>query len=76
MISRREINMKINRSLRVQLIVLLMVAAASLTGCGPRDAGSDRSEGVDIIPVVITSPIADNIAKALDHQLVGQDRGM
>ena len=76
MISQEEINMKTNRSLRFQLIALLIVAAALLTSCGPRDAGSDRSEGVDIIPVVSTSQIAGNIAKAVDYQLVVQDRGM
>ena len=76
MISREETNMKTNRSLRFQLIALLIVVAASLTGCGPRDAGSDRTEGADIIPVVSTSQIADNIARALDDQLVVQDRGM
>lgn len=68
--------MKINRILRFQLIALLILAAALLAGCGPRDAGSNRSEGMDIIPVVITSPIADNIANAVDDQLVGQDRGI
>jgi hypothetical protein len=68
--------MKTNRSLRIQLIGLLIVVAASLTGCGPRNTRSDRSEGVDIIPVVITSQIADNIARALDSQLVFRDRGM
>ena len=68
--------MKTNRNLRIQLIALLIVAAAVLTGCGPRDTSSDRSEGVDVIPVVITSQITDNIAKALDSQLVFQDKGM
>jgi ABC-type uncharacterized transport system auxiliary subunit len=68
--------MKTNRILRFQLIALLIVAAALLTGCGPRDAGSNRSEGMDIIPVVSTSQIASNIANAVDYQLVVQDPGM
>jgi hypothetical protein len=68
--------MKINRSLRFQLIALLMVAATLLAGCGPRDAGSNRREGVDIIPVVSTSQIASNIANAVYYQVVGQDRGI
>lgn len=67
--------MKTNRSLRIQLIALLIVAAAVLMGCGPRDTRSDRSEGMDVIPVVITSQITDNIARALDSQLVFQDQG-
>jgi ABC-type uncharacterized transport system auxiliary subunit len=68
--------MKTNRLLRFQLITLLIVAAALLTGCGPRDAGSNRSEGMDIIPVVSASQIASNIANAVDYQLVVQDPGM
>jgi outer membrane biogenesis lipoprotein LolB len=68
--------MKTNRIPRFQLITLLIVAAALLTGCGPRDAGSNRSEGMDIIPVVSTSQIASNIANAVDYQLVVQDPGM
>jgi len=67
--------MKTNRSLRIQLIALLIVAAAVLTGYGPRDTRSDRSEGIGVIPVVITSQITANIARALDSQLVFQDRG-
>jgi|GEM_PF-3135459 hypothetical protein len=68
--------MKIDRSLGFQLIALLMVAATLLAGSGPRDAGSNRREGVDIIPVVSTSQIASNIANAVYDQLVIQDRGI
>ena len=68
--------MKINRILRFQLIALLIVAGTSLAGCGPRDAGSNRSEGVDGIPVVSTSHIAINSANAVDHRVVVQDWGM
>jgi hypothetical protein len=68
--------MKINRSLLVHLIALLIVAVTSLAGCRPRDAGSNRHEGVDGIPVVSTSQIATDIANAVYHQLLVQDRGM
>jgi hypothetical protein len=68
--------MKINRILRFQLIALLIVAATLLAGCSPRDAGSNRREGMDVIPVVSTSEIASNIANAMYYQLVVQDRGI
>jgi hypothetical protein len=68
--------MKINRILFFHLIALLIVAAASLTGCTARDAGSNRSEGLDVIPVVSTSQIASNIADAVYDQLIIQDRGL
>jgi hypothetical protein len=68
--------MQINRNLRFQLIVLLIVAAVLLAGCSSRDAGSNRREGMDIIPVVSTSQIASNIANAMYFQLVVQDRGI
>ena len=66
--------MKINRILRFQLIALLIVAATSLAGC--RDAGSNRREGIDVIPVVSTSHIAINSASTVGHQVVVQDWGM
>ena len=68
--------MNINRIVRLQLIVLLIVAATLLASCGPRDTGSNRREGMDIIPVVSTSQIASNIANAMYDQFVIQDRGI
>jgi hypothetical protein len=62
--------MKIYRSLRVQLITLLIVAAALLVGCMQRDAGSNRREGVDLIPLVSTSHIAINSVNAVGVQIV------
>jgi hypothetical protein len=68
--------MKTNRILRVQLIALLIVIAISLASCTPREVGSNRSESLDILPVVIVAHITDNIARALYDQLVVQDREM
>ena len=68
--------MKINRILHFQLIALLIVAVTSLAGCRQRDAGSNRREGIDVIPVASTSHIAINSASAVDFRVVVQDWGM
>jgi hypothetical protein len=64
--------MKINRILRLQLIALLILAAALLAGCGPRDGGSNRSEGMDVIPLVSTSHLAIDSANAVAYQVGAQ----
>jgi hypothetical protein len=53
-----------------------IVASALLAGCRPRQAGSDRSESIETIHLVMISPIADNIARAVNDGLAGQDREM
>jgi hypothetical protein len=61
--------MKINRILRLQLIASLILAAALLAGCAPRDGGSNRSEGMDGIPLVSTSQLAVESANPVAYQI-------
>jgi hypothetical protein len=62
--------MKTNRVLRIQLFALLIVAAALLAACKPRDGGSNPREGIDIIPLVNASHIAINSANTVDCQVL------